>query len=192
MQHSIGYTLELAQATVSDVLSPNSQEIAIPLTRSPKCISMSVVRREEYRDETRMDSHIDGEPVAHHGHVMRLSKESQNRDVVREGNLVVRACDTDTKHRRPPTSVRPRTACNAKVASCQLKFSLFLAAESTDSAGAPGAELLLPDDEEKRDQDVSGVVFGWQVAPRVNNIHLNLVSGRVHAQVHHMMLHAYL
>ena len=38
----------------------------------------------------------------------------------------------------------------------KLKFSLFLGAESPDSAGAQGAEFLLPDGEGKRDQDVSG------------------------------------
>ena len=74
----------------------------------------------------------------------------------------------------------------------KLKFSFFLAAKFPDSAGAPGAEFFLPDGEGKRDQDASGVVFDWQVAPRVDNIHLNLGSGRVHAPIHHMMLHVYL
>ena len=55
----------------------------------------------------------------------------------------------------------------------KLKFSFFLAAESPDSAGAPGAEFPLPDGKGKRDKDVCVVVFDWeacrgsQVAPRV-------------------------
>ena len=42
----------------------------------------------------------------------------QITDGVRECNVVDRACGANTKHCRLPTTGRPRTACNAKNATC--------------------------------------------------------------------------
>ena len=126
--------------------------------------------------------------------IMRLSKETQNRDVVREGNLDVRACDTDTKHCRPPTSVRPRTAWTAKVTSCakQQAFGRMTWAEKLKFCSSPPNPRIPRELPRQSFPFVSGVVFDWLVAPRVDNIHLNLGSGRVHAPIHHMTLHVYL
>ena len=124
-------------------------------------------------------------PFAHHGHVVRLSKETLNPDGVRGQSRCQgvshrhQTLSSSNVRQTPNGRQRESRPVSISVGLCkddagrETQVSLFLAAESPESAGAPGAEFPLPDGKGKRDQDVCVVVFDWeacrgsQVAPRV-------------------------